>query len=50
MRILLVLLLIAFSAFAQVDPLDGLWQGYDGEWRHVTNQTVALAEAISSAK
>jgi uncharacterized damage-inducible protein DinB len=50
MRILLVLLLAALSAFAQVDPLDGLWQGYDGEWRHVTNQTVALAEAIPAVK
>lgn len=27
------------------DPLDGLWQGYDGEWRHVSNQLIALAEA-----
>lgn len=50
MRILVVPLLVALSAFAQVDPLDGLWQGYDGEWRHVTNQTVALAEAIPADK
>lgn len=45
------LILSAFSLCGQgiqrVDPLDGLWQGYDGEWRHVTNQTVVLAEAIS---
>ena len=27
------------------EPLDGLWQGYDGEWRHVSNQLIALAEA-----
>ncbi len=26
------------------DPLDGLWQGYDGEWRHVSQQLIALAE------
>jgi uncharacterized damage-inducible protein DinB len=32
------------KAFAQ-DPPDGLWQGYDGEWRHVSNQLIALAEA-----
>src|SRR4051794_15364916 len=31
-------------AFSQ-DPLDGLWQGYDGEWRHVSQQLIALAEA-----
>jgi uncharacterized damage-inducible protein DinB len=35
--------------FAQ-DPLDGLWQGYDGEWRHVSNQLVALAEATPADK
>lgn len=26
--------------------MDGLWQGYDGEWRHATYQLLALAEAI----
>jgi uncharacterized damage-inducible protein DinB len=43
-------MLAALSVHAQpiprVDPLDGLWQGFDGEWRHVSNQLVALAEAI----
>ncbi len=29
-----------------VDPLEGLWQGYDGEWAYVSKQLVALAEAI----
>jgi uncharacterized damage-inducible protein DinB len=41
--------LFASSSFAQnppaPDPMDGLWQGYDGEWRHVSNQLIALAEA-----
>jgi uncharacterized damage-inducible protein DinB len=32
------------------DPLDGLWQGYDGEWRHVSNQLIALAEATPADK
>jgi uncharacterized damage-inducible protein DinB len=32
------------------DPLDGLWQGYDGEWRHVSNQLIALAEATPAEK
>jgi uncharacterized damage-inducible protein DinB len=31
--------------FLAQDPLDGLWQGYDGEWRHVSQQLIALAEA-----
>jgi len=39
-----LLLLVAPKSFSQ-DPLDGLWQGYDGEWRHVSNQLIALAEA-----
>lgn len=32
------------------DPLDGIWQGYAGEWRHVSNQLVALAEATPAEK
>jgi len=27
------------------DPLEGLWQGYDGELRHAERQLIALAEA-----
>jgi len=41
---LFLILLVVPKTFAQ-DPLDGLWQGYDGEWRHVSNQLIALAEA-----
>jgi uncharacterized damage-inducible protein DinB len=32
------------------DPYEGLWQGYDGEWGHVSRQLVALAEAIPADK
>jgi uncharacterized damage-inducible protein DinB len=32
------------------DPLDGLWQGYDGELRHVSKQLIALAEATPEDK
>ena len=35
---------------AQPDPLEGVWQGYDGEWVHVSRQLVALAEAIPAEK
>jgi uncharacterized damage-inducible protein DinB len=53
MRLRTVLLLLALwgasRSFAQ-DPLDGLWQGYDGEWRHVSNQLIALAEATPADK
>jgi len=40
----------AVSLHAQTDPLEGLWQGYDGEWVHVSKQLVALAEAIPAEK
>ena len=29
---------------------EGIWQGYDGEWLHVSQQLVALAEAIPEEK
>ena len=32
------------------DPLEGLWQGYDGELRHVAKQLIALAEATPEDK
>jgi len=57
MRFLLAFVLVVLSApqlfaprlFAQ-DPLDGLWQGYDGEWRHASNQLIALANATPADK
>jgi len=29
---------------------EGIWQGYDGEWKHVSQQLVALAEATPPEK
>ena len=29
---------------------EGLWEGYDGEWGHVSQQLIALAEAIPADK
>src|ERR1700728_3178403 len=46
---LLTLVLSAPRLFAQ-DSLDGIWQGYDGEWRHVSQQLIALAEATPAEK
>jgi uncharacterized damage-inducible protein DinB len=47
----LVILLAALTLRAQVvDPLEGIWQGYDGEWGHVSRQLVALAEVIPAEK
>jgi uncharacterized damage-inducible protein DinB len=47
-----VLLLLGFAARpmrAQSAP-EGLWQGFDGEWRHVSSQLIALAEATPEEK
>jgi uncharacterized damage-inducible protein DinB len=30
--------------------LEGIWEGYDGEWGHVSRQLIALAEAIPADK
>ncbi|MBV8895185.1 MAG: DinB family protein [Acidobacteriaceae bacterium] len=50
MKKLLLGLALSVVLHAQVDPLEGLWQGYDGEWGHVSRQLVALAEAIPQDK
>jgi len=44
-----VSLLLAVPAHAQKTP-EGIWQGYDGEWQHVSQQLVALAEATPPEK
>jgi len=43
----LALVLTTAPLYAQVE---GLWQGYDGEWGHVTRQLIALAEATPAEK
>ena len=47
--VLALALLSTRGMFAQ-EPLDGLWQGYDGEWRHVSQQLIALAQATPADK
>ena len=47
-----LLLNLVFSAplsFGQTYP-EGIWQGYDGEWKHVSEQLIALAEATPEDK
>ncbi len=52
MKGLLIFLTLAVSTLhAQVpDPMEGLWQGYDGEWGHVSRQLTALVDAIPAEK
>jgi uncharacterized damage-inducible protein DinB len=45
---LLVVLLSAQAMLAQVP--EGVGQGYDGEWGHVSQQLIALAEATPAEK
>jgi uncharacterized damage-inducible protein DinB len=45
----LVLFLCASPLLAQKAP-EGIWEGYDGEWLHVSQQLVALAEATPPEK
>lgn len=47
--VLLFFALAARPMVAQSAP-DGLWQGYDGEWRHVSSQLISLAEATPEEK
>jgi uncharacterized damage-inducible protein DinB len=48
MKTLLLFVLLSTSA---VHPQnEGLWEGYDGEWSHVSRQLLALAEATPAEK
>jgi uncharacterized damage-inducible protein DinB len=44
-----IFLLCGVPAAAQKMP-EGIWEGYDGEWLHVSQQLVALAEATPPEK
>jgi uncharacterized damage-inducible protein DinB len=48
--LLLAIFLGGLTLHAQMNSREGMWQGYAGEWRHVSRQLVALAEAIPSEK
>jgi uncharacterized damage-inducible protein DinB len=45
-----VLAMALFSGALYGQDLEGLWQGYDGEWLHVSKQLVALAESTPAEK
>jgi len=50
MKVLLFCFVLSAVVVRAQDPYEGLWQGYDGEWGHVSRQLVALAEAIPAEK
>ena len=45
-----VLLLFLFLGASTSPAQDGVWQGYDGEWQHVSRQLIALAQATPAEK
>jgi len=50
-KVLLALVFTSMAVQAQKpDPLEGMWQGYDGEWLHCSRQLIELAQAIPEAK
>ena len=53
-RLLLLLALITTTLHAQTSTpnpqFEGIWEGYDGEWGHVSRQLISLAEAIPADK
>ena len=52
MKVLSLFLLLGFLHVpaSQAQAPEGIWQGYDGEWMHVSQQLIALAEATPADK
>jgi uncharacterized damage-inducible protein DinB len=50
MKTFLLLLLFLSAASLPAQMPEGIWQGYDGEWKHVSQQLIALAEATPAEK
>jgi uncharacterized damage-inducible protein DinB len=50
MKTILLASALGAAALHAQTPDEGLWQGYDGEWSHVSKQLVSLAEAIPADK
>jgi hypothetical protein len=49
-KLLLVILLFSVRPLLGQTAPEGIWQGYDGEWRHASQQLIALAEATPEDK
>jgi uncharacterized damage-inducible protein DinB len=46
----LLLFLFLSAPVLPAQAPEGIWQGYDGEWKHVSQQLIALAEATPAEK
>jgi uncharacterized damage-inducible protein DinB len=49
-RVFVILILLSAPALRAQTAPEGIWQGYDGEWKHVSQQLIALAEATPPDK
>lgn len=49
-KVLLLLVLFGARPLVSQTAPEGIWEGYDGEWRHVSSQLIALAEATPGDK
>jgi uncharacterized damage-inducible protein DinB len=49
-KVLLACLFLSTPVLFGQAPPEGIWEGYDGEWRHVSQQLIALAEATPPEK
>jgi len=50
MKPFLLFLFLVVPSYAQAQVPEGIGQGYDGEWTHVSQQLIALAEATPAEK
>ncbi len=50
MRTLWLAIVLCAAALHAQPQYEGLWQGYDGEWGHVSRQLIALADATPAEK
>src|SRR5215831_12369847 len=48
--LLLLISLLASSLISRAQIPEGIGKGYDGEWKHVSEQLIALAEATPAEK
>jgi uncharacterized damage-inducible protein DinB len=50
MKVFWIWFLLSASVSFSQKYSEGMWQGYDGEWNHVSQQLIALAEATPAEK
>ncbi|HSM86085.1 MAG TPA: DinB family protein [Candidatus Limnocylindrales bacterium] len=49
-KLLFLCIILGTQALLAQKAPEGIWEGYDGEWKHVSQQLIALAEATPAEK